>query len=235
MPLAHFCAAAGALTAAAAVLACPAARAQTTTTTFSNATAITIPASGIANPYPSTITVSALTGTISKVTVSLLNYSHAWTDDVDVLLVAPGGQSVALMFGAGDADAGTTASGIDLTFDDDAPSLLPDDGATNLLTGTYKPTNYNPGDVLDAPAPGGPYGALLSALTGTAPNGVWRLYVQDLQAPDGGSIAGGWRLSVTTVTAAAVPEPGTAPLLGAGLFTTAAAATVRRRRRERAA
>jgi subtilisin-like proprotein convertase family protein len=67
-------------------------------TVFSNPTAIAIPAApetfGPANPYPSTISVSGLTGTIVDVNVTLNNLSHTCTGDIDVLLVGPGGQKV---------------------------------------------------------------------------------------------------------------------------------------------
>ena len=47
-------------------------------TTFSNATPVVIPSSGAATPYPSSIVVSGLTGTISKVTVNLNGLSHTF-------------------------------------------------------------------------------------------------------------------------------------------------------------
>src|SRR6185436_6994712 len=46
-----------------------------TATTFSNATSVTIPDSGAGTPYPSTINVSGVSGTVSKVTVKLNNLS----------------------------------------------------------------------------------------------------------------------------------------------------------------
>ena len=47
--------------------------------TFTNAAAITIPSVGAATPYPSTINVTGMGGTISNVTVTL-NCHHAWAD-----------------------------------------------------------------------------------------------------------------------------------------------------------
>src|SRR5262249_1072776 len=72
---------------------------------------------GKATPYPSTIVVSGLTGTVYKVTATLNNLSHGAAADLDVLLVGPKGQSVLLM---SDAAAGFVVSGVSLTFDDDA-------------------------------------------------------------------------------------------------------------------
>ena len=53
---------------------------------------ITIPSVGAAAPYPSVINVGGMGGTISNVTVTLNSLGHGWGDDVDVLLVGPGGQ-----------------------------------------------------------------------------------------------------------------------------------------------
>jgi hypothetical protein len=73
------------------------------------------------------------------------------------------------------------------------------------VSGTYRPTNIEPGEIgeLDsfaAPAPGGPYGSALSVFNGTAPNGLWSLYVVDDGPGDQGSIAG-WVMTITTASA----------------------------------
>src|SRR5437867_3850721 len=73
------------------------ASAQTTTTFTSSSpnSPITIndplPTPAPANPYPSNISVSGLTGTISKVTVTLTNLTEPRPDDLDLLLVGPTG------------------------------------------------------------------------------------------------------------------------------------------------
>src|SRR5690242_17698231 len=54
---------------------------------FTNATLITIPDSGAGIPYPSTIPVSGMVGSITKVDVTLVGFNHTWAADVDVLLV----------------------------------------------------------------------------------------------------------------------------------------------------
>jgi hypothetical protein len=84
-------------------------------TTNQNTGAITIRDNNTATPYPSTITVSGLGGTISKVTATLTGFTHTYPEDADILLVGPGGQSVVLMGAVG---GGTDASGANLTFDD---------------------------------------------------------------------------------------------------------------------
>ena len=172
------------------------------TSTFSNTTAIVIPAAGdqgTANPYPSTLTVSGMTSTVTDVNVTLTNINHGFPNDIDVLLVGPGGQSVILM-----SDVGWhfDLSNVTLTLDDAATVSLPVDAA--LTAGTYLPTNSSsdigascPVDVFPAPAPAGPSGANLSVFNGTNPNGTWSLFVVDDCFQDSGSFGGGWSLEIT--------------------------------------
>src|SRR5215813_10739977 len=47
-------------------------------TTFSNTNPITIPLVGNASPYPSSIAVSGLSGTITSVTVTLTGFNHTF-------------------------------------------------------------------------------------------------------------------------------------------------------------
>jgi hypothetical protein len=121
--------------------------------------------------------------------VTLDRISHTYPDDLDILLVAPGGQKVLLM---SDAGGGTGINNVTLTFDDAAASNLPDSSA--IVSGTYKPTDFTTGDAFPSPAPAGPYGTALSVFNGLNPNGTWSLYVMDDAAGDSGSIAGGWSL-----------------------------------------
>jgi subtilisin-like proprotein convertase family protein len=192
-------------------------------TTFSNTGTITIndgsdrcfsaqPATtpGQASAYPSTISVSGLTGTVTDVNVTLTGLSHTFPDDVDVLLVGPSGQTVLLM---SDTGGHFSLSGVNLTFDDAATASLSDDG--QIVSGTYKPTQ---GTTLatefcavptsfPSPAPASPYGSALSAFNGTNPNGTWSLYVIDDSFGDIGSISGGWSLDITAdITAGTTPE-----------------------------
>jgi len=168
------------------------------TQTFSNPAPILIPAvgtSGPAAPYPSTINVAGVVGPVSKVTVTLKNMNHTFPDDIDVLLVGPGGQKLLLM-----SDAGGSADLVNntYTFDDTAAATLAD-GALNA-SGTYKPSNFGTGDTFPAPAPVGPYNdpQLLSVFNGVNPNGTWSLYVFDDVGGDIGNINLGWELNITT-------------------------------------
>lgn len=179
---------------------------------FSNTAPITIPGtgtSGPAAPYPSTITVSGLTGVVTDVNVTLTGVSHTFPDDIDILLVGPGGQTLVLM---SDCGGGPDITGITLTFDDAAATLLPD--ATLIAAGTYRPTNYGTGDTFPAPAPAGPYNdpatagtaTLASVFNGISPNGTWGLFVVDDVTGDIGGISGGWSLDITTTGAAPVND-----------------------------
>src|SRR5206468_5520779 len=71
---------------------------------------------------------------------------------------------------------------------------LPD--ASQITSGTFKPTKVTGGDTFSSPARSGPYGTVLSAFNGVNPNGTWSLYVVDDATQDIGSI-GGWRLNFT--------------------------------------
>ena len=186
--------------------------------TFSNTAGITIPASGSAAPFPSSINVSGLTGTVQKVTATLSGYTHGFADDVDVLLVGPAGQKVILM---SDSGGGGAPSGITLTFDDAAATAVPD-GAP-IVSGTFRPANYEgtANDVFAAPAPAGPYSTVLAAFNGTSPNGTWQLFVRDDFTGFSGGVSGGWRLTIqTSVPACCVGAAGTTVTPTSGLATT---------------
>ncbi|MDQ0112564.1 hypothetical protein [Paenibacillus harenae] len=167
-----------------------------TTATFTNTDPITVPAAGIADPYPSTIAVTGMTGTIAKVTVTLFNMNHAFQDDLDILLVHPDGVTNTLLM----SDAGGSSPLVDvtLTFDDDATSFLPDAG--QIVSGTFKPTNYGPLENLPAPAPPSSPFVRLSNFIGLNPNGPWSLFAVDDAAGGAGNISGGWSLTITTDT-----------------------------------
>ena len=174
--------------------------------TFSNAAAMTINSSGSATPYPSNVTVSGLSGTITKVTATLTGLAHTYSQDVDVLLVGPNGQSVILM---SDIGGSSSISGLNFTFDDTAVSPL-SSGVPS--SGTYQPTNINDSEGADAwgaPAPGSGYGSAMSVFNATTPNGTWSLYITDDFPGDGGSISGGWSITITTTGGDYVGTSGT--------------------------
>ena len=166
--------------------------------TGSNTNQIKVPNSGNSGsgfPYPSTINISGVPGTISKVTVTLTGVAHAYPDDMDVLLVAPSGQTVLLM---SDAGGGGNIFGANLTFDDAAVATLSD--TATVVSGTYQPSNFeSTSEGFASPAPAEPFGSALSTLIGGTPNGTWSLYTQDDQNPDKGTI-NSWTITITTAT-----------------------------------
>ncbi len=181
-------------------------RAPAGAATFSNTTSITLPAPACgshpaaATPYPSNITVSGMSGTISDVNVTLSGINHPFQGDLEVLLVGPAGgaQNLVLL-----SDAGTGAfSNATVTFDDAAAAAPPQN--TAWPAGTYKPVNYTElnAESFPSPAPTPSANATLAAFNGASPNGTWSLYVVDDACPDAGSIGGGWSLDITTVSAA---------------------------------
>ena len=111
---------------------------------FCNPGSIAIQASGtfpsISNPYPSHITVSGLTGAVSKVVVKLNNLNHTNPDDIDILLAAPWASTpnIVLMSDVGDD---SPISSVNITLDDAATGSLPDSGG--FASGTFKPTNLS--------------------------------------------------------------------------------------------
>ena len=172
-------------------------------TPFQSVAAITVNDNAAATPYPSTVNVSGLTGTIQTMAVRLDGITHTYPGDLEVLLVGPGGQNVRLMSDAG-GDPNLAAAAI--TFRDGAPAM-PNGGLTPGAT--YAPTDLTPfGEAMPVPAPAAPYGSTLSAFSGTNPNGTWSLYVADDAAVDTGSIAGFTLLIGTTATSDYTPAVG---------------------------
>ncbi len=180
------------------------------TTSFSNTGAITIPSVGASTPYPSGITVSGVTGTVTKVTVKLTGYSHTFPDDVDLLLVGPAGDKFIIM---SDVGGSPDAINLTLTLDDAGATILPDSGP--LASGTFRPTNIGTGDTFALPAPAGPYlspatagtATFASVFNGKDPNGTWNLYVVDDVGGDSGSISGGWTVTITATSPVCCSQP----------------------------
>ncbi len=183
----------------------------TSAQTFSNTNAFTIRDNTSASLYPSNVNVAGVTGTVSKVTVTLTGISHSYPDDIGVLLVSPTGVKVRLWSDAGGGDGGSGGgiiNNVNVTFDDSAAKFLPDGltGDPAITTGSYKPTMGTSGSAqgpahpanFPAPAPASPYALTLSSFNGVNPNGNWSLYVDDDAEGDSGMISGGWSLTITT-------------------------------------
>jgi subtilisin-like proprotein convertase family protein len=176
--------------------------------TLTNTATITMPANQPAELYPSIITVSGVTGTLSAISVTLLGFTHGRTIDVDVLLESPSGRAVMLM---SDVGAFNPANNITVTIGDGAVASMPTGSA--LSSGAYRPTNFNDGgsDLFFAPAPAAPYGTALDFLSNTEPNGDWKLYVMGDSFPATGTLNSGWKLDLMTVTPLTVTVSNTLP------------------------
>lgn len=176
---------------------------------FSNSAPIVIPLIGNADPYPSTINVAGIPSNeiISKITLTIHDYSHTSANDVQVLLSAPNGVNYFLM-GA----VGNTALNLTITFDDSAIDFLPSSGA--LSSGVFKPAVHlgfkafptMSSNIVTIPliltkppvALVAPQNTLANTFNGIKPNGTWNLFVLDAGSGDSGSISGGWTLQITT-------------------------------------
>lgn len=165
---------------------------------LANPEPITIADFAQAAPYPSTIQVTAAFDEVGDVDVTLSGLTHEFPDDVDVVLVGPGGASVVLLSDAGGVDP---VQAIDLTFDDETGAPVADEASP--ASGTYRPTAgaEGPGSCCGfegpPPAPAPPHGAELAVFDGTDPTGSWSLYVYDDTGGDVGQIAGGWSLRIS--------------------------------------
>ncbi|MDQ6796924.1 MAG: Ig-like domain repeat protein [Actinomycetota bacterium] len=214
-------------------------------TTFCNPGPIAVRPNSVipsTTPYPSNLTVSGLSGNVSSVTASVKSVSHAFAEDIDVLLVGPNSANNLVL--VSDAGSGST-SNVTLNLSDGGASVVPATGpwASAGSTATARPTDYTPAGDVDtfpsalppaSPAPGtvnrpAPTGAatLASAFGGSNPNGTWSLYVRDDGAPDTGSIAGGWCITVTLTVPPTITSANTTTFTTgtAGSFTVTATGT----------
>jgi hypothetical protein len=149
----------------------------------------------------STIQVSGLDAPVTDVNVSLfaIDFRGDGTQDLDVLLVGPGGSALILS----DVGGFTTTSNITVTLDDQQQEPLPSN--TALTFGFFQPTNFGSPDTMNLG--NGPVtvesGDSLGVFNGVNPNGEWRLFVfddspgNDVPVP-GSGIIGGWALEITT-------------------------------------
>ena len=163
---------------------------------FSNTTAITKTGSGAATPYPSAINVTALSGNITKVTVTVHGFSENLIDFPYLALVSPGGQKI-MLFNGRSFTTNQTTTNANWTFSSTGSAFT---AVADIPSGTYLPTNVFQ-DAPPAPAPAGPYSTDLTILNGSAAaqNGSWSLYVAHAAGREDTAllIAGGWSLNIS--------------------------------------
>lgn len=168
--------------------------------------------------YPSAITVSDLSGTITDVNITLRGFNvgapfdgrpgpdNRAPDDLDVLLQAPDGKTVMLISDVC-ANEGPQDPA-DITLDDSATAQIPIN--TACVTGTFKPFDddkdndefpFTAADSFPPPAPP-PANNTLSSLNGSNANGTWNLWVVDdtpgAVGPTGAEFSRGWTMALTT-------------------------------------
>jgi hypothetical protein len=115
------------------------------TTVISNSAMITINDDLAASPYPSTVNVSGLGGSLLKTTITLTNLSHASPQDIDALLVSPSQLNTLFMAHCGGHFA---LQNVTITFDDGTnysplPHLTAITNVANAVM-TNNPTAYQP-------------------------------------------------------------------------------------------
>lgn len=186
--------------------------------TFSNNAPIMIPITGspgLGSVYPSVISVSGITAPVFDVSVKLKKLNHTWANDIDILLVGPGGEKLILFSDVGASSPDPVNADITLT---DTSSILL--SASSIITsGIYKPSNVGATDAFPAPAPAAPYNSpapggsatFESVFRGINANGNWSLYVVDDAGSDGGNINEGWEIVISTLLPACkdIPAPQT--------------------------
>ncbi len=190
--------------------------------TFSSSDFIAVPnqttTSGPALTYPSVITLTGRTGTITDLDVRINALEHTSPSDIGLLLVGPGGENIVLMNGdGGSADV----ANVTLTFNDAAvATTLP----TPLVTGSYKPKGGTASPPAPAPAPSGSTAlSVFNGLGTTSLNGAWRLFAFDTATGNYGSLVGNWSLLVTTTTTAQFTQSGSGQIYVPALTTAAGA------------
>jgi hypothetical protein len=179
----------------------PNAGAQATPVVFSftNAAPITIN-NGFSDstPFPSTIQVPALPGTLQNVTVTLFGLSDDQSYSIEILLTGPTGQGVDLMSEAGDGlvtNATVTIA--------DAGEPFP---AGVITSGAYQPSgaSYASGTAFPFYSPFYQEDTTnqMAGFIGTMLGGSWSLSEYYTDFYPNGSISGGWSLNFTLLPAA---------------------------------
>lgn len=176
-------------------------------TVYSNTTPVTInTAPTLTNPtvaatYPSQITVSGMTGTTTRIAVTLRGLSTPRLNELDMLLVAPGGEKF-IFLSDGAASANGTLEDKVLIFSDDA--FGPITAFQSEFITNFKPTSGDGvADTFPSPAPAAPYNVpsastFASVYNGLDPNGAWSLYIVDDTSGTASSLNSGWSIDVTT-------------------------------------
>jgi subtilisin-like proprotein convertase family protein len=134
-----------------------------------------------------------------------INFGAVGSQDMDILLIGPQGQTAIVL---SDAGGNTATRGATIVLDDQATGHLP--STTALTSGNFQPTNFGTPDTFPHPS-GGNFtpasGSALGVFNGSNPNGTWQLFAFDDSGNSStGSITDGWRLRITSANG--VPTSG---------------------------
>ncbi len=158
---------------------------------FTSTGTITV-TTGTASPYPSAITVTGLSGTLTSLTLTFTNFSVSNANSLAIVLEAPdGAHNLDLFSGTANVTSGST-----FTLSDSATQgLVPRDvnQPPVALSGSYKATDYFPAqDMFPGPGPGTNY---ISAGNGTSGGGTGN-FLNTFEPIPGASLNGIWRLYI---------------------------------------
>lgn len=170
--------------------------------TFAHTIPIMLVPGDIADPYPSTITVSGVGSQLARVTVTLDALTDPQLATLTILLVSPSGGAVLLLGGCSPPGGVVDRT---VTFDDEG--VLQTRGRPFPIDDRVAPAACGAQPRLAAPAPSPLDENNLDALTGTDPNGTWSLYIQAFDRASFGDLEG-WSL---TLEATSPEQPGTTP------------------------
>jgi subtilisin-like proprotein convertase family protein len=152
---------------------------------------------------PSTIVVSGFETEVADVNVTLTGLTHGVVNDLDFLLIGPGGQTALIV-----SDVGSSANNVTLVLDDQAASQV--SSAAAMISGTFQPTNFQSGDTFSPPAPTSPpSGSELGVFNSSDPNGTWSLHIRDDSFGNTGTLTGGWNLLITSANGVPNASPDT--------------------------
>jgi hypothetical protein len=168
---------------------------------FSNAATVSL-----GGQDTTSIEVSGFDKPLTDVNVTLRNMTQPNVDDLDVLLVGPGGQTAMIFSDVGGANL---ANNLTVTLDDQAATQLSTAGP--LTNGAFQPTNFQSGDpFFSPPAPTNTpaNNAKLGVFSGTDANGTWRLFfMNDTVGATIGTLVGGWSLEITSANGVPTANP----------------------------
>jgi subtilisin-like proprotein convertase family protein len=154
---------------------------------------------GVAKPYPSLKTFNTPAGkVISDLNVSTPDFNHTFPDDVDLLLAGPRRGAKAMLMS--DACGSEEIHDYSWTWDDEAAKPMSNSVLTDCNPFSIKPTDFEVGDKLPAPAPAGPYGTSLTAFDGLE-GGAFSLFAFDDAGSDTGFMTS-WSVTATVRDAA---------------------------------